>query len=197
MRVGIAHNSTALVLLLCYPLFAFLGYQLLGIWGCCAGVGVAWLLDRFWPKWASDLTWKDLATAVGNLAAHGMNGSRLHIILRERRLFIHKDQKDSKERTAVLLFRSGWRDLLPPDKLNNIATEHDAELFVEEWAGKDAIFFSPSRGPVGCLEIVRYLICLADGDLHRKTLAQVDGAKRFVWKRYEDTPYPDWPNGST
>jgi hypothetical protein len=161
--------------------------------GLIASFGAAFILDRFWPKWASDLMWSDIHMGIYNLAAFGIEGSRLHLRFGSRRLFVCKDHKSGKLRLAVAVIADEWDDVFGTQRESKaFAKEQNAVCYHDRASRHYCCIFKPKDDPIGgSLRLVHSLALNSGESLTPLTLACIDSSKRFAWRKYPDIEYPD------
>jgi hypothetical protein len=193
MKVGIASQSTIWILRVVYVALVALGAILWNYVGLVVSLVAVYLIDRLWPKWASDLSWSDIHMGICNLAAFGVNGARLHLHFGQKRLFVYKDHKSEKLRLAVAVFAAEWEDIFDTQrKAKDFAKENNAVYYCERTYRHRTCIFKPNGDLIsGTFSIIQSLVVLAGESLTPSTLAAIDSPKRFAWRKYPDVEYPE------
>jgi hypothetical protein len=192
MDVRIASRQTVVVLrIIAALLFVFASFQ----WKLSGFIGalvVVFLLDRFWPKWGHELSWYDMETLMGNLAAQGFVGGRIHMHLPGKKLFVYRDMNAGAARLSVIFFLNQWIDLYGSQKeLRELAAKYNCRCkFGRIYGGYACRLIPKSETLMVAYNLVRHLVHKSGWDLEKDIRARSDSAKRNPWKRYDDIAYP-------
>jgi len=151
-------------------------------------------LAKVWPKWAYELAWDDIYMAICNLAVYGINGSRLHIHLKRRRIFVYKDIKNKKLRLAVVFFEKEWKDIFSKTQdVKYFAKQHNAVCNREYYPYRKHTFFLKPKDKANqekeCFIMLKQLCELSGESLDPDVIACVDSIERFAWQRYDEVKY--------
>lgn len=193
MRIGIKNKSTIWGIRVCCLFLLALSTFFWHSLGFVGALIVTFLMDRFWPKWASELSWEDIYVALCNLSVFGVNGSRLHLRFSGRQLFACRDTRKEKKRLAVMLFTDEWIDLFPTTKaLKDYAKKMKAVCYIENAYHKEVCILKPKTQEnmeQECFRILKHTFNLTGKSISTDVVACVDSIKRVAWIQYDDVDY--------
>ncbi len=150
--------------------------------GLVVGLLLAMVIDLLSPKWAYELSWRDLDRALKNQYVYGCNGSLLCLRIGQRRLYVYRDEKGKGVRMGLRIPLKYWEDIFDQDRLKNLGEKFGGWWLFDKWKNKDCFVYFPEDGPDGCSRVLKHIITEAMGGITPNVYGQIDCAKVDIWR---------------
>lgn len=193
MKGGVRKKSYFIIVISNFFTLPILGWLWGGIYLASVGFILALLIDRLFPTWKYELTWKDIDTALNNIYLHGHSPCDLCFIVNNRRIYIYRDEKkihrnngtiDKRIRMAVCIPIKDWKDLLSKDDLHGLFKQFGGKAMFSSNRGPESydVFASKGKHIEDCKGLLNLLFKKATGGLNPDIYASsIVNSKKNIW----------------
>ena len=138
-------------------------------WGAAlVGLCLAHGVDRLYPRWYAELTWRGVWEAVHRLHESRSEGSGISFLIRSRRATLLRHKPGEVPRLGLLLPLADWGDLLT-EETEDAFGKHGAGVWWRDGLGARSFFFAraTTEDDAGraSIRMLRYAVDLAGADL--------------------------------
>lgn len=185
MKGGVRKKSYFIFVISNFISLPLIGWYMYGIWTALVGLIIAIVIDRFFPTWEYELTWKDIDLALYNLYKYGRNPSELCFRVDNRKIFVYRDEKGDEKRPIRMSVRmplEDWSDIFDEKGFSELLHKFRGMGLYSKDRGPECYGIFPRGGLEDCKEILRILFQKSVGGLRPDIMAQsVIGAKKNIW----------------
>ena len=163
-----------------YLALPVLGFVCWGLLAAAAGVFLAYGLDRYYPRWAAELNWREVQDAVCRLYESTSRRSGFDLLIGHRRATLFRYTPKQADRLAFLFPLKDWGDLLTPETQRAFG-EHGAGVWHRNIVARKRVFFAQVDDEGGlekaCVRMLRYAVALAGANLAADVLIRPWGVR--------------------
>lgn len=190
MKGGVRKRSFYIFILSNFLTLPALGWHFGGIFLSAIGFLVALIIDKLFPTWKFELNWEDIDNALRNIYQFGNNPCDLCFLIGNRKLYVYRDEKGTKNeptRLAVRIPLVYWLDLYTKDELiEKFKSYRELGMFCQNRGTESYVIFTKSGKRVeNCKIILKILFEKAAGGLKQEIYASsIVNSSRNIWAKH-------------
>lgn len=112
MKLTVQNRLHRVLLLAGYLVCPLIGWVAAGLLGGVGGFLFAYGIDRFYPRCMTELRWDDLLCAIIRFQELGFLGSRMHIHIGRRTLYVHRGEVRGQATLGLQFNRREWMGII-------------------------------------------------------------------------------------
>lgn len=143
---------------------------------------IIFIVYRLLPRWVNHLTWKEIKTAVSNQSIYGSDGSLVIFKIKNKKIFVYKDNDFHGLRMAVKVPLKHWNNTITKKELENLIQIYGGWCGYTKTIRNDFFVIFPEDPINGCVDILKYIINEKCDGLNSGIMARIDYTNRNIWE---------------
>lgn len=185
MKCTVKNNKINYFLNSLFLILPFLGFYLSGV-VALLGIGVAYIVERIYPKWVSGLNWNDINIAIQNVYNYGNNPCELCFMIDNRKIYVYRDQKEGPTRIGLRIPLKYWNDLFSEKQLEDLRKPFGGWAIYTTNRGPRSFLFFPNGDVESCVQVLKFLLEQCSKNLYSDLFAEaIVNSKKDIWKDHQ------------